>query len=370
MHLESISIVNFRNHHLAEFQPGSGVTVIYGNNGTGKTSLLESVHYCTMTRGFAKSTDRDCLSFGKNYFTIRASFLSDIGAKTDIRIAYPSDGEKSIQVNGQELQSFSRHIGTIPCVVFSPYDMVIVNGPPSERRRFLDSAISQHDRKYLEDLLHYRRFVQQRNALLSGFMERNSSVDTLDVLTEQVAFHAASIVVSRQRFVRRFSELFSNIHSVFHDGDEAAIEYQCSLGKIDTEEGIESVNDFILRRYRKIRNDEISRRQTLAGPHRDDLLLFSGGHEVKKFSSQGRQRSYVIGMKLSMISYLHELTGEKPVNLLDDLFSELDHDMKEKVLSGLVPIGQIFITSTANIKKKGVGGYPVEALLKHRQSQE
>ena len=159
MKLESIRIANFRNHVLLEFEPGPSITVIHGRNGTGKTSILEAVHYCALTRGFPGSTDRDCLSFETNHFTIRGSFLSDRSLNTDVRIAWSEENEKQVFVNEQEIDSFSRHIGTIPCVTFTPGELAIVSGAPSERRRFIDSAICQYDKKYLDDMMQYRRVL-------------------------------------------------------------------------------------------------------------------------------------------------------------------------------------------------------------------
>jgi DNA replication and repair protein RecF len=360
LRLESIRIANFRNHSLLEFEPGPSITVIHGRNGTGKTSLLEAVHFCALTRGFAGNADRECLLFGRDHFSIKARFVSDRNTTTEVRVFYTAEKEKQVYVNEQEITSFSRHIGTIPCVTFTPPELAIVTGSPSERRKFMDTAICQHDRRYLADLIQYRRVLQQRNALLAGSMDNSSRLDGLEIWTEQLSALAASIIMSRKDFLRRFSVMFREIHSWFPDGQEPAIEYHSSLGDIDGEYGIEDLSAFFNERYRILRRQEIQRCQTLAGPHRDDLRFYNNGHEIRKFSSQGQQRGYLVAMKLSLHHYLNEVLGERPVTLLDDLFSELDDMVEERITESLASCGQVLITSTQMKTGNGVAPFSME----------
>jgi len=360
LRLESIRIANFRNHILLEFEPGPSITVVHGRNGTGKTSILEAVHYCSLTRGFSGSTDRDCLAFGSDHFSIRGSFLSDRSHKTEVRIAYSTDNEKRIFVNEQEMDSFSRHIGAIPCVTFTPCELSIVSGPPSERRRFIDSAICQHDRKYLADMMQYRRVLQQRNALLSTGIDTPSNMAAFDIWTDQLSVLAATIFVSRIGFLRKFKALFRQIYSWFPGNIEPEMVYQSSYGKLDHESGYDELTDIFRSRYQNLKAQEIQRRQTLAGPHRDDLLLLAGGHETRKFASQGEQRSYLIAMKMALRSYLYEETGEHPIILFDDLFSELDPVVEERIIDSLMSFGQVLITSTVRINGSGIVHYPIQ----------
>ncbi|NTV02522.1 MAG: DNA replication and repair protein RecF [Chlorobiaceae bacterium] len=350
MRLESIRIANFRNHDLLEFEPGPSITVIHGRNGSGKTSILEAVHYCALTRGFSGSTDRDCLTFGSEYFTIRGSFLNDRNMRTEVRIAYSAENEKQVFVNEQELDSFSRHVGAIPCVTFTPNELSIVSGPPSERRRFIDSSICQYDRKYLADMVQYRRVLQQRNALLTAGIDTPSKMAAFDIWTEQIAVLAATIVKTRLDFIRKFGLLFRDIYSWFPGNLEPEMLYQSSYGKFDQEDGFEGLTACIRNRYQHIKEQEIYRRQTLAGPHRDDLQLLTDGHETRRYASQGEQRSYLIAMKMALRSYLFESTGEHPIILFDDLFSELDPVVEERIIDSLSSCGQVLITSTVPIQ--------------------
>lgn len=352
MRLESARIANFRNHGLLEFEPGPGITVIHGRNGTGKTSILEAVHYCALTRGFAGSSDRECLAFGSDQFSIRASFSSDRGTSSEVRVSFTQEKEKQIFVNEQEVTLFSRHIGSIPCVTFTPPELSIVTGAPAERRRFLDSAICQYDRRYLDDLMQYRRILQQRNALLASGMV-SSSDQALDIWTGQLALQAASIVMARMDFVSRFSVQFRKIYALFSGEQVPSIDYNCSLGKCGPDIRKEELAAQFLDRYEELRSSELMRRQTLAGPHRDDMRFCTDGHEIRKYASQGQQRSFLIAMKLALHKYLSEAEGELPVTLFDDLFSELDEDVSEMIIDSLSAYGQVIITST--VEKRGEG---------------
>jgi len=279
LRLKSISIENFRNHRHLEFEPGKSITNIYGSNGSGKTTILEAIHYCALTRGFSGNSDRECLMFGQELFTIRSSFESDQGGETKVVVACAPQKEKRILVNDQELQIFSKHIGHIPCVTFTPRELVIVTGGPAERRRFIDTAICQYDRKYLSDLLLYRRILQQRNALLASY-DDPAKVDTaLEVLTDQLVTHAVEIVAAREQFISSFSVMLDEVYRWHPEGARSEITYHSSLLHGETQLSKEEMQALFRRRYSAIKKQEMLRRQTLAGPHRDDLQLHLNGRE-------------------------------------------------------------------------------------------
>ena len=370
LRLETIRISNFRNHSLLEFEPGLSISNIYGRNGSGKTSILEAIHFCALTKGFAGSSDRDCLSFGENRFSIKASFISDYGTRTEVRVEYTPEQEKRIFVNEQELQIFSRHIGVIPCVTFSPHELSIVNGPPSERRRFLDTAICQYDRSYMADLQQYRRILQQRNALLAAFTDQPSSHTGLEIWTEQLAAHASSIVLARLRFISSFREMFSDVYSWLPGGLSPSLNYCCSLRQVGIDISKEKLKSIFIERYSELRSQEIIRRQTLAGPHRDDINLFLDNRDIRKYASQGQQRGYLVAMKLTMHRYLHQMSGERPLSLLDDLFSELDDTVSGLMIDALSFCGQSLITSTKECAGKGVTSFSIEDAVKKATDQK
>jgi DNA replication and repair protein RecF len=353
LRLKSIIIENFRNHRHLEFEPGRHITDIHGGNGSGKTTILEAIHYCALTRGFSGSSDRDCLRFGEEMFTIRSSFESDDGGETKVVVAYMPQKEKRILVNDQELQTFSRHIGLIPCVTFTPRELVIITGGPAERRRFMDTAICQHDRKYLSDLMQYRRVLQQRNALLASYDDPAKVGTALEVLTEQLATHAVEIVMARERFISSFSQMLSDVYRWHPEGACSEITYLSSILDGERKLSKEEMYVHFSRKYSAIKKQELLRRQTLAGPHRDDLQVNFNGREIRRYASQGQQRAFLVAMKMTMHAYLHNHAEEMPITLLDDLFSELDSKVSAVMLETLSSKGQVIITST---EKKGGNG--------------
>ena len=360
MRLKRISIENFRNHKYLEFEPGRKITNIFGSNGSGKTTILEAIHYCALTRGFSGSNDRDCLKFGEERFTIRSSFESDHGVESRVAVTYTPEQEKRILINDQELQTFSSHIGNIPCVTFTPKELVIITGGPAERRRFIDTAICQYDRKYLSDLMQYRRVLQQRNSLLASAVDL-SKIDTfLEVLTDQLVKNAVEIVMARERFIGKFSLLLDDVYRWHPDGAESTITYLSSLQYAKQQLSRELMESIFKERYHAIKKQELMRRQTLAGPHRDDLQFYINGKEIRKYASQGQQRAFLVALKMTLHAYLFENADEMPVTLLDDLFSELDAKVSGIMLETLSNKGQVIITSTEKREGKDITLFKIE----------
>ena len=333
--------------------PDDGISVIYGSNGSGKTSLLEGIHYCALTKGFAGSLDSECVMFSSDYFLLNSTFIADSGRSSAIKVTYTRGQEKQIIVDHNEIKPFSRHIGHIPCITFSPAEIVIVNGSPSERRRFLDSAISQTDRTYLDNLLAYRRVLEQRNAFLAQCSyNRISDKQMLYVWTEQLARLAAYIVSARIRFVDAFFDRFRELFSQLSVVEEPRITYRCSLGTIIHDCSCDYLFNLFLDKYSETEKTEIFRAQTLTGPHRDDLLFFLNDREIKKYASQGQLRTFLITLKLAQYCFFLDTLHEKPVCLLDDIFSELDASRVADIFMLLQTCGQSIITS---VESRGIG---------------
>ena len=369
MILQSIHYENFRNHRLLTFEPDKGITLLYGANGSGKTSVLEGIHYCAMTRGFVSSTDSECLTFLTDYFILDSSFISETESPTTVRITYKKEREKQLIVNNSEIKPFSRHIGRIPCITFSPSELIIVNGAPSERRRFIDNAISQTDRRYLDDLLAYRRVLQQRNALLGQINAKITyQKEMLLLWTENISRLAASIVHTRINFLRPFFNLFHDLYGKLSDDQDPSIIYRCSLGKISNDLSVEKLYNRFLARYEATQRDEILRGQTMTGPHRDDLLFFLNEKEIKKYASQGQLRTFLISLKLSLHRFYSETLGKNPICLLDDIFSELDDSRISAIFSMLETCGQTIITSADKKVQRKVITISVESLKYIREA--
>lgn len=365
MRLKSISIDNFRNHRHLEFEPTQRITNIHGCNGSGKTTILEAIQYCALTRGFSGNSDRDCLMFGEEMFAIRSSFESDQGSETKVVVAYTQQREKRIVVNDQELQTFSKHIGLIPCVTFTPRELVIITGGPAERRRFMDTAICQYDRKYLYDLLQYRRVLQQRNALLASFENHPIDDTALEALTDQLVLHAVEIVDARDRFIGSFNEMFDVVYQWQPEGAKCDIIYQSSLLHGKNKMTRQEMHACFRQRYQAIKKLELTRRITMEGPHRDDLQFYINGKEIRKYASQGQQRGFLVAMKMTMHEYLHEHSEEMPVTLLDDLFSELDEKVSALMLETLASKGQVIITSTEKREGNGITAFSIDDYMKN-----
>ncbi len=368
MKLQRAYYQNFRNHSFLTFKPVDGINLVYGRNGSGKTSLLEGIHYCALTRGFVSANDSECLSFLKDFFLLESSFLSDTESLITVKLTYTKEKEKQIIVNNSEIKPFSRHIGSIPCITFSPPEIVIVNGAPGERRRFIDTAISQTNRRYLDDLLAYRRVLNQRNALLLQLHD-NQTVhkEMLPLWNETLARLAASIVKTRVQFITSFFERFKEIYGQLSVDEDPLIIYRSSLGKICTHTSVEDLYSLFIRKYEESERIEIFRAQTLAGPHRDDLIFFLNDKEIKKFASQGQLRTFLIALKLAQYRFFYDTLGEKPLCLLDDIFSELDSSRIADIFAILETCGQTIITSTEIKNKSNVTPICIEFL---KQSAE
>ncbi|NTW82194.1 MAG: DNA replication/repair protein RecF [Chlorobiaceae bacterium] len=366
MILKNISYENFRNHRSLTFDPENGINLIYGQNGSGKTSILEGIHYCALTKGFVSANDQQCLTFETEYFLVNGNFISETERQITVKISYKS--EKKITVNNSEIKPFSHHIGTIPCITFSPPEISIVNGSPMERRRFIDNSICQTDRKYLDDLLTYRRVLSQRNTLLAQLKENTKDQDnTLSVWSEQLSRIAAAIVRKRVGFTEEILQWLYGIYKDLSVLEEPSLLYRCSLGSIRKEDSEEILYNRFLQKYKDTEKTDIFRSQTTIGPHRDDMQINLNEKEIGKYASQGQMRTFLIALKLAQHRYFNEKICEKPICLLDDIFSELDTKRTEYILALLKTYGQSIITSAEKKTYGGINAISIENMKKENR---
>jgi DNA replication and repair protein RecF len=344
------------------FEPKEGVTLLYGSNGSGKTNILEGIHYSALTKGFMSAADSDCLFEKSDLFSLHSTFSGENSAEIDVKISFSKKNGKSLLVNNSEIKTFSSHVGTIPCITFAPPEISIITGSPSERRRFIDNIICQSDKKYLKDLLTYRRVLLQRNAVLVQINENKSSLEMLQYWSENLAKLAASIVYTRVQFLERFKNHFRSVFKKLFNDEEPDILYRSIFDRSVKFENIDDISSCYLRKYQENHRYELTRSQTSCGPHRDDLEFFINGKEIRKYASQGQIRTFLIGLKLAMYDYLYDITGKKPICLLDDIFSELDNQRTENVLTILETLGQSIITSTLKRESSMICAVPVLAL--------
>ena len=325
--------------------------------------MLEGIHFCALTKGFVSAADHECLTFSQDYFLLNSLFCDESKSDITVKISYTKEKEKQIIVNNSEIKPFSRHIGRVPCITFSPQEIVIVSGAPTERRRFIDNALSQSDRRYLDDLLAYRRVLHQRNALLVQLYEQNNPKnDMLSLWTEQLSRLAASIVYARIKFTALFFYHFKELYSRLSVNEDPSIIYRCSLGNISADISPDDLYALFLLKFKEIEKQEISRAQTMLGPHRDDIVFLLDEKEIKKYASQGQMRTFLICLKLSQHRFFSEILGEKPVCLLDDVFSELDAVRTADIFSILETCGQSIITSAEKKEQSNIAALSIESL--------
>jgi DNA replication and repair protein RecF len=361
--LLTVHIQNFRRHTDTKVSLNDGVNILYGRNGAGKTNLLEAIHYAALTKSFLNASDAECLKFGTTHFEIDAVWQSDRGMESSVRVYFSNEEGKTVFVNKSPLDSFSKIVGEFPCVALSPFDIALVQGSPQERRRFLDSSISQTNKAYLQDLLAYRRLLNQRNRLLSEMKNNRekSQYEQLAVWTEAFAELVASIMVRRLKFVSEFSNVLKQAYQMFHSFDETPTlryESDVSVSEVATKEEILSE---VRLRLAQLEDEEIRRGVTLLGTHRDDLDFSINDISVKKFASQGQQKTFVICLKLAQHAYIQNILNEKPIFLLDDVFSELDRSRADDLIELLKPMGQSVITTTEKKQFQGI----TQLLIEH-----
>ncbi|MBP5726657.1 MAG: DNA replication/repair protein RecF, partial [Clostridia bacterium] len=340
MLIEELKLKNFRNYSELTLHPHSGVNLFFGRNGSGKTNLLEAIHYCSLGRSHRISNDANAVKNGEAFALSSVSIRNSLGQREIAVRFHPDEAQKkSILMDGKKIAKFSDMMGCLRFVIFSPEDLGLIKEGPSLRRRYLDMMISQINRGYFIALQQYRTCMDQRNALIRN-LRNNSYADTsmLSAFEETMAAPAAVIIRERRRIVSLLSESARNTYQRISDTDEEfRLSYHSSV-KEETE-----IEDVICRLLRENREDDIRMGFTSVGPHRDDLILTLNKNQMKQFASQGQIRTAALSMKLSQMQILRDQSGEEPVLLLDDVMSELDRK-RRACLIGEISSFQTFIT--------------------------
>lgn len=328
MKLISEKIRSFRNIKRAEFYPSTSVTVICGENGQGKTNLLESIFMLTGAKSFRHVKDRELPDKnGEGNAVIESEFFAE-GRKQEIRLSVGSRGRIASLNRGSERKA-SEFAGRFCCVVFSPEHLDLVKGTPAERRRFMDTALCQLYPAYLSALREYTRLLAQKNALLKDARNISAAYDMLDVYDERLASAASSIDSYRRSFSGDLeNEAAEAYSSVSGNREELSMRYQSTAGEDDDPAEI-------MRMITAARGDDIRMGYSTVGPHRDDLELMLDRDPARVYGSQGQQRTAVLALKLAEASIFRKILGEEPVLLLDDVLSELDGSRQEFLLRRL-----------------------------------
>ena len=347
MHIERLTLRNFRNHGLTTIEAAPGLNLITGPNGSGKTNLIDAIHYLCMSRSFVMSGDQYVTKNGESYFMVEGNFRGEIRESFTVSCNYSRGQGKKMFVNDSPLDKISDLIGRVPVVVMSPEDLKLTRDGPVERRSFLDSMISQIDQRYLRDLLEYRRIRRQRNKLLQDAAGRRSFINPyLEGWDQQLAAKGAAIIQTRADMLERFSEYLAyQYHTVSGLQLKPSLRYKTI---VDSWESEEELMQTYLRMLLEDREKELEREQTLTGPHRDDVIFYLDDMEIRKYGSQGQHRLFSMALKMAQLfTYTDELE-DLPILLLDDLFGNLDQQKTETIVEALAQHrGQTFITAAS-----------------------
>jgi DNA replication and repair protein RecF len=335
--LTSLRLYNFKNYEEVALSPDSRINCFLGKNGSGKTNLLDAIHYLAFTRSAINPTDSQNIRFEQNQFLVKGRFSID-GRQKEVVCAYQLGLKKIVKEDDQDYLKFSDHVGKYPVVLITPQDIELIWGGGEQRRRFFDTLLSQLDRFYLEHLITYNHQLKQRNSLLRKFSEQGS-VDTelLESYDYRICTAGNYIHQARKSLLTEFIPKFKkHYHFIARESSESIdIEYRSDLDQVD----------FATQLKKQAQRDVLMQRTT-CGIHRDDFLLLLNGGELKKYGSQGQQKSFLISLKLSEFQVIAEKKGLKPILLLDDIFDKLDddriHHLMKLVAEGM--FGQLFIT--------------------------
>ncbi len=338
MHLKTLSIFNFKNYNQATFDFLPGINCFTGNNGVGKTNILEAIYYLSFCKGFGTSSDTQNIRFDEDFFMIQGNY--EINSKNDELHCAVKRGQKKIfKRNKKEYERLSDHIGYYPLVLIYPGDGELINGGSEERRKFIDGVISQYNHDYLYRLMDYNRALTQRNSLLKIFAEKkNFDFASLEIWDQQLINNGEFIYKIRKEFFLNFIDVFRDDYkSLSGNQEQTDIAYESGLNNSSFEE--------LLKENLK---KDLSFQYTSAGIHKDNLNFFIDGQPVKKFGSQGQQKTFVIALKLAQYRFIRQIKGFAPLLLFDDIFDKLDPSRVELLLNTVSRdgFGQIFITDT------------------------
>ncbi|MHB1176907.1 MAG: DNA replication/repair protein RecF [Daejeonella sp.] len=339
MWLQKLSVLNFKNYSEAELSFSQTVNAFTGNNGAGKTNLLDAIHYLSLCKSYFNPIDGHQIRLGEDLFMIQGTFNKE---KKDelIYCGLKRAQKKVFKRNRKEYQRLADHIGLFPLVMISPNDISLIIEGSEERRKFIDNVISQTDRSYLDELIIYNRNLLNRNALLRQVaVSGRYDPSLMEIFDDQIIASGTRIFEKRKSFMLGFREIFNRHYKYLsEDAEEVELVYDSPLLQ----------DDFATLLKRNLERDRVLER-TSSGIHKDELSFSIHGMSLKKFGSQGQQKSFLIALKLAQYTFLHQQKGFEPLLLLDDIFDKLDTKRTTKLMKMVSDkdFGQIFITDTS-----------------------
>ncbi len=350
MFLLRVKFENIRNHIITQLFPSRNLNVIYGRNGSGKTSILEAISICAFSKSFISSFDQNIVRYGTNYYRVEIEGKSESGLPIGLQILFQLGKKKEIKSSSGENLSVQDLVGKVPVVVLSPEMREIIFGSPAVRREFIDRIISQTDQIYFRDLILNRRILKQRNKLLNDILLGNSKdIELLHIWTQKFIESSAEIIKKRILFIKDFPSLFINNYQVLVQRKEAVnLTYQPFEFPQEFENFTEEEISRILNlQAESFFEKELSRGITLFGPQKDDFIISLNNQQAKNIVSQGQSKTILIALKYAEIQYFFKTKNTTPIVLFDDIFSELDKERVEQVLTVLSNNQiQFFITTT------------------------
>lgn len=345
MFIKNLILLNFKNHISKNLEFSPQINCFVGDNGVGKTNILDALHYLSVGKSFLGNSDLNNITEDQDFFTIEANVYN--GEKEDIiKIIQGKDARKIIKKNDKNYPKIADHIGYLPSVIISPYDQNLISDSSESRRKFIDTVISQTNHEYLFSLIQYQKTLQQRNALLKNFQKTHYfDADSLEIYNEPLLKFGKIIFEIRKDFIEKITPILQLYYAfISNQKEKISISYLSDLRE-----------DFGTLLQQNLEKDRILT-YTSKGVHKDDLLFEMNGQSIKKIGSQGQQKTFLIALKLSQMNLIKKLTKKTPILLLDDIFDKLD-DIRVSQLIELVNqehFGQIFITDTHKERTENV----------------
>ncbi len=338
MFLQQIRLTDFKNYASAELEFSEKINCFIGNNGSGKTNMLDAIYYLSYCKSYFNTIDQQNIRHHQDFFAIHGSYKRN-GEIDTVSCVQKRNHKKSFRFNKKEYDRLADHIGKLPLVMISPYDRDLINEGSELRRKFVDSMISQSDPMYLEALIHYNKVLAQRNFLLRQLAENGkTNHELIEILNEQMEQWGMQLYEKRFAFLNEFTPVFEKFYAFVSDSKESvAILYETTMGKSPLTQQLAALFE-----------RDKALKFTGAGPHKDDLKWLINGYPLKKFGSQGQQKSFVIALKLAQFEHTHQLMGYQPILLFDDIFDKLDDQRVEQIIDLVCRenFGQVFITDT------------------------
>ena len=334
--IDSLDLKNYRNYDILDMNFDKNVNIIYGDNAQGKTNILESMYVCATSKSHRGSKDREIIRFDNDESHIKVNVKkNDMNYRIDMHLK--KNKPKGIAVNGIPIKRAVELFGILNIVFFSPEDLNIIKNGPSERRRFIDMELSQLDKIYLDCLINYNKVVNQRNSLLKeyAFSGREDIISSLDIWDMQLVKYGNDVIKSREKFVKEINDLVKSIHTKLSgDREQLEIIYEPCVKEQDFESELV-----------RVRDRDLKFKCTNIGPHKDDMCFLINGMDVRKYGSQGQQRTAALSLKLAEIELVKQIIHDTPVLFLDDVLSELDSRRQNFLLDSIGNI-QTMITCT------------------------